>query len=276
LIQFTSTIHFDDGTSVEVESLDGLKTYSEVRPLVSTGVVLTWVYLVSFNNVPTPEKQQIEVKIDTRARPRKPVHPFPFGEPEEDAISYRVSYTARTWGADIENLLRDHIRSLIIPEHSNLRSFVRRWRTYVMNFIALTSFAVFLRVGKSGADWISRRTSANYDQIADAGLSPTDQIIKKLDYMYSTLSGTVFVSAMAVILLYLGGTLIISYIAESAISDEIAPPRPAFVLLTRNAEYAKRAALKKYEKNWTVFFATFAVASLAGVAGNILTWYIWG
>lgn len=80
LIQFTSNIHYDDGTSVEVESLVGLKTYSEVRPLVSTGVVLTWVYLVNFNNVPVPEKQQIEVNIDTSRRPRKLVQPFPFHE----------------------------------------------------------------------------------------------------------------------------------------------------------------------------------------------------
>lgn len=173
-------------------------------------------------------------------------------------------------------MLKDHIRSLIIPEHSKLRTFIRRWRTYVMNFIALAIFAIFLRAGMWGADWISRATSAKYNQLENAGLSQTDQIIKKLDYVYSTLSGTIFVSSMSVILLYLGGTLIISYVTASGISDNIAPARPSFVLLTRNAEYAKSAALQEYENNWTIYFGTFAFACLAGVVGNILTWFIWG
>jgi hypothetical protein len=279
LIQFTSNINYDDGTSVEVEGLANLKTYSEVRPLVSTGVVLTWVYLVNFNNAPVPEKQQIEVNIDTSRRPRKPVrpvYPFPFPEMLEDIISYRVSYTARSWGADIENLLKDHIRSLIIPEDSNLRAFIRRWRTYVMNFVALALYAIFLRVGVWGADWISRATSAKYSQIENSGLSQTEQIIRKLDYVYSTIAGTMFVSAMSVILLYLGVTLIISFATATMISENIAPARPSFVLLTRNAEYAKSAALQEYEKNWTIYFGTFAFACLAGVVGNILTWFIWG
>ena len=53
--------------------MSGLKTYSEVRPLVSTGVTLTWVYLVTFHNVSVPEKQQIEVTL-TR---RKPLRAWP-------------------------------------------------------------------------------------------------------------------------------------------------------------------------------------------------------
>jgi hypothetical protein len=276
LIQFTANIHFDDGTSVDVEGLTGLRTYAEVRPVVSVGVTLTWVYLVRFNNVSVPEKQQIEINIDTSRRPRQQRHPYPFIEPAEDLIGYRVSYTARTWGADIENLLKDHIRSLIIPEHSGLRTFIRRWRTYVMNFIALAFYAVFLRAGMWCSEWISRRTHAKYGEITDTGLNQMEQIIRKLDYLYSTISGTIFVSAMSVILLYLGGTLIISYITASSITDSIAPPRPSFVLLTRSATHARDVLLREYEKNWTVFCGAVLLAILTGVAGNILTWMVWG
>jgi len=273
LIQFNSHINYNDGTSVEIESLNTLKMYSEVRPLVSTGVILTWVYLVTFNQSSVPEKQQIEVIIDTSLRQSNLASFLPLQE--EAMISYRVSYTARSWGADIENLLKDHIRSLITQENSKLRALIRRWKTYVMNFIALALYAIFLRVGAWGADWFSRATSARYGQIEKSGISQTEQIIKKLDYVYSTIAGTVLVSAMSVIIIYLCVSLIISYMIASAVSDNIARPRPSFVLLTRNAESAKSVALREYEKGWTIYFGTFVFACLAGVVGNLLTLYIW-
>jgi hypothetical protein len=145
-----------------------------------------------------------------------------------------------------------------------------------MNFIALGLYVIFLRVGVWGADLISHATGTKYSQIEKSGLSQTEQFIRKLDYVYSTIAGTIFVSAMSVTLLYLGGTLIISYVTAASISENIAPARPSFVLLTRKAEYAKSAALKKYEKHWTIYFGTFAFTCLAGVVGNILTWFIWG
>ena len=191
-------------------------------------------------------------------------------------ISYRVSYTARTWGADIENLLKGHIRSLIIPEHSALRRFVRKWHTYVMNFIALGTYAVFLRAGMYGADWIAHARHAGYDQSIAGAVDKTDLVIRKMDYIYSTISGTGFISVISVIMLYLGGTLILSYFGATAVTESIEQPIPSFVLLTRNAVHAKTAELTKYERNWKTFFGAFLLASLAGVVGNIITWFVWG
>jgi hypothetical protein len=145
-----------------------------------------------------------------------------------------------------------------------------------MNFIALAFYAIFLKAGMWCSEWISRTTHAKYDDITSAGLNQIEQIIRKLDYLYSTISGAIFVSAMSVILLYLGGTLIISYVSASFITDNISPPRPSFVLLTRSAAYAKDVALQEYEKNWTVFFGAVIFAILTGVAGNIVTWMVWG
>jgi hypothetical protein len=284
LIQFTANIYFDDGTSVEVQTLSGLKGYSEVRPLVSTGVLLTWVYLVQFHNSNIPEKQQIEVNINTRERRHQQTvvgHQSPHVIFRDtlplDTIGYRVSYTARTWGADIENLLKDHITNLLIADPRSIRTFIARWNDYIANFIALSLFAVALRVGVWGAEWFSNKSNTQYTEIGrQQGLSQIDQIMKKLDYMNSIISGTMFVSKMSLVLLYIAGTLILSYIIAFAVSSAAGIPRPAFVRLTRKAEQAKATMLKKYEKNWLVFCGTFALASLTGVVGNILTWLVWG
>jgi hypothetical protein len=37
LVQFTAAVKFDDGTSVELQSLEYLRAYSEVKPVVSIG-----------------------------------------------------------------------------------------------------------------------------------------------------------------------------------------------------------------------------------------------
>jgi hypothetical protein len=117
LVQFAVSVQYDDGTSVEVTSIEYLKAYAEVRPVISTGIKLTWVYLVSFTNASAPERQQIDVSIDLKPRRRRIgiVHAvegpefFELGPTEYrslSSISYRVSYTARTWGADIREFAK--------------------------------------------------------------------------------------------------------------------------------------------------------------------------
>ena len=153
--------------------------------------------------------------------------------------------------------------------------FFRKIRTYVANVIALLLFSICLRIGIWFADWVSLKTSAQYAAIGNLNLSEIEQINRKLDYLYTRISGTGFVSTMTVILLYVVLTLIVSYVTAFLISEDIAHSRPAFVRLTRNAEQAKEIALAAYESGWTRFFKTFVVASVAGVVGNILTWFIW-
>ena len=275
LVQFTTNISFDDGTSVEVPSLDGIRSYSEVRPIVSTSVILTWVYLVTFANASIPERQQIEVKIDT-TRVGNSTGGKTYTVPD-NKLSYRITYTARTWGADIENLLKNHLRSLIIPEHHRWRSFVRKWQEWIYGFILLGLYALFLRVGLFVAEWISRWKATKYDAItAAANSSQIDKISRKIDYIYSALSGASFASVVSIVMIYLVISLVICFAICSGITEGVTEPRPSFVRLSRSAEYDKSARLQIYEKGWTTFLATFAFASVAGVAGNILTWFVWG
>ena len=154
LVQFTVSVKFDDGTSVELQSLEYLRAYTEVKPVVSTGVTLTWVYIVTFTHTSVPERQQIDVNIDTfvdNTRHMTSRFPFPMAEINfryyEPHISFRISYTARTWGADIENLLKDHIKGMIIEERSSFRKFIRRRKNYLLNLLAISGIAIFLRLG---------------------------------------------------------------------------------------------------------------------------------
>ena len=95
LIQFSTKIMYQDSISVEVELLAGLRLYSEVKPLVSVGVILTWVYLMTFRDSAVPEKQQIEIRIHTRPVRSHTMEMPSFRDAISGKISYRISYTAQ-------------------------------------------------------------------------------------------------------------------------------------------------------------------------------------
>lgn len=63
LIQFTVTIVYDDDSIHLLNSLEDFQHYSEVKPLVSVAVHLSWSYLVRFNRKNALEKQTIEISV---------------------------------------------------------------------------------------------------------------------------------------------------------------------------------------------------------------------
>jgi hypothetical protein len=59
LIQFTVRIEYDDNSSVLLNSLQDFLTYSEVRPIASRSVALSWIYLVKFTHSNVPESRKL-------------------------------------------------------------------------------------------------------------------------------------------------------------------------------------------------------------------------
>src|SRR6266542_3631248 len=117
LIQFIVRITYDDGSSVLLNTLEDFLHYKEIHPLVSTGVVLSWTYLIRFPEKTVPEKQEIEVTMlaDPRQGEARVLHLeelrfFPPSLYFGGQIDIRIAHTARTWGADIEALLTGHIK----------------------------------------------------------------------------------------------------------------------------------------------------------------------
>jgi hypothetical protein len=158
LVQFIVAITFDDGTSIELPSLDELRHYSEIKPVISNGVSLTWVYLVTFPGKHTPERQQIDVEFEATPFPRRRVEYYlnafdtePF-EVVSGRVSFALTYTARTWGTDIENLLRDHILSLLHNERSRFRNFVQKWHKYIRMLFAVIIFSTLTLLENAGGE----------------------------------------------------------------------------------------------------------------------------
>lgn len=120
LLSFKAVVHFDNGLKRTLSSVEAFATYAERQQVRSIGIQMEWSYLVAFPNAPSPEKQEISFHAkadryhhDQLRQVHTPAEVF-LGRPlavRSSRLSYRVDYTERTWGNDLENLLDDVVRS---------------------------------------------------------------------------------------------------------------------------------------------------------------------
>ena len=63
LASFSGKFVFSDDSTVELNSIEELLTYNEVRPITSRALHLTWSFMVRFQDKKTPEKQRIQISF---------------------------------------------------------------------------------------------------------------------------------------------------------------------------------------------------------------------
>jgi len=143
LARFHSKITFSDNSSVEINSIQELITYNEVKPVYVTGLHLIWDFVVKFNDKDYPEKQTISISFYTE--------PYNTGENGEytmvsrrgETIGFRIEHTARTWAADIESLLNNYIEN--IKKHPNkIQKMIYMKSETIGNIIAVLLFLMLV------------------------------------------------------------------------------------------------------------------------------------
>ena len=128
LLQFRANVKYDDMSSVELNSFDELVTYNEIRPIISTGIELSWDYLIQFSDKEIPEKQTITIDINAGSELRFGAHNLtllPLDLRKTGRFYIEIHHTARTWASDIESMLTNHIESLLKPPNK-LRDFLEK------------------------------------------------------------------------------------------------------------------------------------------------------
>lgn len=264
LLQFAAKIYYDDNSSVLVASLSDLLHYNEVRPIVSKGVHLTWVYLVRFPDKSVPEKQQIDLTfrawiVEVAAedlvfmRHRAPAH--------RGSITLRIAHTARSWGVDLESLITNHLHSLFVEEN-----LVKRFAHRHSGKIGFLAFALVFFTLIIGSYATTQHFNATLVSQAEAQFAKP--VSAKLDYLIRQLASGSSSTADS----WFAIMLIVSVIVAGAVTIWIITladsQRPSFVLLSRQAELSRAKALKKLERKWLMFLLSTLVAILAGVTGN--------
>ena len=224
LVQFVATVTFHDKSSVRMNSFDDFCNYNEVRPLRSSSLTLSWIFLIRFHDRHQPEKQEINVRF---AIPRSTddyefygydYDFFPFGRHLVESyapgsVFVEINYTARTWANDIDNLTKGHMDTL--KNHDDpVFHFIHRksswigWLTAV--FIITTGLFGLWQYDKYLGDMMD-------NQIGElVHLESTSELIIQALRVIADKGDREFVPILATILLLVGATVLAFFTASVA------------------------------------------------------------
>jgi hypothetical protein len=278
LIQVQFKIIYNGELSVEINSLSEFLQYAEVRRVTTLKTELTWIYLIEFQGKSIPERQQIEVSFARDFRPRDHLSEIEdmlrskrLGRYKNGGMRIRVTHTTRSWGADIESLLHDHLQ--VFQQHqTGIPWFLWKFSTVNGWATGLGLFSVVLLVGSSILAFIIKKHVLKTGPIA--GNVTLDSINSKLDSLVGLLSaGTSSTLAIAIAFYVIVGIVISTalgvYVGES--SEEI----PSTISFTPHDENLKTELLAKYRNNWKTILASAICAITLGVASNLLFVLVW-
>ncbi|WP_148206083.1 hypothetical protein [Geobacter metallireducens] len=267
-VQFTVKTIYDDGSTVKQNSLSDFCAYNEIRPVISVGLVITWTYLVKFRDKAAPEKQIITVS---------------FGQTDKiiasrgirikflsmDAIDFRIDHTGRTWGADIEALLTNHINN-ITKKEPNIKKIVRKNSELIGLLLGGSLFITTAIAGvMANSDFLDKQQKIAADILRNKS-ADIGNMLSKLEYLINqNASGQwhIFYNKLAIMLFVaLFASIIIGIvIAEAADNRE-----PSFILLTKKSQENKNIVLKKMKKKWVVFIISSMLSIALGILSNII------
>jgi hypothetical protein len=275
LLKFTTKIVFSDNSNVELNSLEGLESYHEYRPVVSKAVYLKWDFLVKFPDKDIPEKQQIQVSFAASGDEIPMI--------DEDFLKYRmilrdgpgtagfrIEHTARSWGADIEALLSAQIKSLMKPK-SVIKNFIRKNNSKISLGVSSLFFSATLFISFSVtqhfSDLQAKRMSELLIKSNNATLVDLNSNLNYLAQFVASGSWSAFyfkVLVFTIISLFLA--IALGIWVESATDNY----EPSFLLLTDESIKHKETVTKRIERKWLSFIFAILTSIMCGVVGNII------
>lgn len=271
---FRAKIFYDDDLTRTLESVEALQHFAETKKLRSTGVELNWTYLIKFPGKETPEKQEIMLRVHERGtkyftlglQPVKTRAVTTFG-----AITYSISHTERTWGDDMETILRQEI---------DLVTKKTKWyESYFENSLIILGL-IFLLAGFLLPDYMNDKLQNEalskiqlvMENISDPNYFAALEVPKKLDLIAQLLNPANAVAKVGikyrVVSALAGFGMMILCIAFSDIR------RASFVVLTKEAETHRSTTLKKEQRQFLIMFLSFGASVTAGVLGNYAYLYL--
>lgn len=258
-LQFTAKLIFGNGTSVQLNTFVDFTNYHEVRAITSTGLILTWTFLVHFQGAAAPEKQEIEVSFGVGRQPD-------FGSGRDSgAVGYHVRHTARTWGADIESLLTHYIHGVIRSEH-RARVLLRAHSGAFAFALGATMFiALVAGMLYSTAAMDDRRIAA---LVAAQGSQA--QVAVKIDAIAAYLVGDAGVAGMLLALVYVLFSAVASIATGGFIATRAERMPAGDVVFTKLAEERYEVHEREFRRSSLSILQTIAISIVLAVAGNFV------
>lgn len=279
LVSFECSIDYSDGTTITLHGLNEVERFSEMKPILSTGVTLSFVFLVTFSGK-APEKQNIVIHFSAPVREAlKGFITSEYDDPTDDFFAFprsratgfvylSIEHTSLTWGNDIYNLLTNAVIDLF-ERHKSVKNWF--WSRRLLAFSVTFFFSGVLCIVASIS--ILSLALSNYltikynipDLLTTGG---NDYDFIKLNAQLALDNFKRFVDLFMVVnaVLCMG---LAAWFSQS-ITDKARRAKPSFVVLSRQAEKYKANLLKQYALARRSSFISFWVSVIASIVGSAL------
>lgn len=269
LTAFKAIIFYKNNLKRTLTSIEAFEHFSETKKIESQSIKLSWTYLINFPNKEIPEKQEISfyatAKAPITSKLEDPVRRIISKKSKVGAISYQIDHTERTWGDDIETLVKQEL-DLILDEESKA--------SLLFSLIFALLALVFLFGGMIVPDimnfGIQEKQMAmlfqNYQEIVVAKASTVQDLGNKVDLILKAVNpsnGITKINGIYRILSMIFGIGMAVWCIRFAEKE-----KPSFVVLTPESEVKKKKMMEKQKRNHFVSFASFIISVAAGIAGN--------
>lgn len=275
LVQFAIDVAYNDGSSITHSCLEDFLNYKEIKPLIPSSITLSWIYLITFQNRKTPEKQEIELSFINHASHFSPEYSYEkidaWFSNSIGMITIRINHTSRSWGTDIESLLINHVETYKKNE-SKHRKYCRKNCSkisiiYLFAMILICLLGVFISKYK-----IEQSLKAESERImeVDSELRVVEKIDYIIDYLIKNSSSFDSSAALFFFVIFMIGIFGTAFLSEISKFRE-----PSFILTSKTAEKHKVDVLLKLSKTWTKYFFIVVGGLVSGVVSNIIFTLMW-
>lgn len=276
LVQFVCRVNYTDGSSVVLNSLDDFLGYREVRSVISSHVNLSWVYLLSFPDIPQPQRQEIDVRFESSgeftldlplSRDGR-ISPQFKHRTELGSMHWEVRHTMRTWGADIDGLLRN-LAATLQQKESPTRIFLDRFSIELGVLVA----AFFVIAAFMMVSYVESGFLKHYEEVLAVKLGSDVPLQEKVDVLIRLGAANDAQRFQSTAETYRVFSMVVAFFLAIVASIMFGGRRPSFVALTEAAVKQRSFRLEKYRKSGFGMVSTVVVSVFLSVAANFLYEY---
>ncbi|HIT23785.1 MAG TPA: hypothetical protein IAD45_05150 [Candidatus Faecimonas intestinavium] len=270
LIEFISKVYFENETNVTIKDLAGLTSYRNLEDLKVIRIELTWSFLIEFEDKEAPEKQTIRICFDVNHIVKKFRSKYIF---MRAGIIYEINYTARTWGIDIENLIRIAINSTFIQKNK-LKEVITKIKTPISIIIPSLIYIIIFSINVFFVNnYIDNSVIEVIEKISNIEIGQQFSFVAKyiasIPWYQFTTYNNLFLILMLIVCIIFGVYL-------DDVLDNILMDKSFIFLADDDKATIMQKVSKELGKQKTKYFITLFINIMCGVFSNFIFQIILG
>lgn len=263
LASFKATIYCESGVTRTLTSYEAYHHFHETQQIVTLGVKMEWAYLVKFPNKEMPEKQAISFQVKS-VPAESDFSVRTLSRWKSGSILYAIDHTQRTWGDDIETILRGEVDK-VVREPS--RAF--KYFSLLAPVFALLAFFGGVFLPELFNDYFANQ---HYERLRSAipsvdklrGLDLSSKVDVLLSY-HSPLAQPPRISSIVRVM-----SCVIGLVPYFLTPIVLGLQKSSFVVLSEKAQEFRKNTSATEKRRTLLAWLSFAGAIATGVIGNYI------